>query len=453
MVLTGVKNHAFRTSRRLFTPIFSTFRDFFTPNFILCQKKLALLLATFKAILYLVVLKKPQCMNIHFNLKSPSAEKSPIRLIITHRGVVYRKSIGISCQTDQWSVAKGKCLNATINKKLQIIQSSLLSDLDEFSTPKDIDTAIAKALDTAFGRETKEDTPKVSNPETKAYIDYFKEWSERESTSIRQRKLAYTNILSLMGQSSWDEVNESYCYRLVRKMEDKGWGINYQGNMIKAIKVVMNEGLKLGYHSNRAFLDFKAPHAEVDNIYLTADEMEKLWTADVHSSLKSKSRDLAWLGYLTCARFSDYSRLTDSNIGTDGKIRFSQQKTSRQVVLPCSPRVREILARNGGKAPELSHQKFNQYIKELCKDCGIDDKVEVVAIKGARRERSVLEKWQLVSSHTFRRSAATNLYLQGVPLRSIMQLTGHSSIAMLEKYLKVGGEENALRLADNPFFK
>lgn len=387
-------------------------------------------------------------MNIHFFLADKSRQKTSINLIISHRGKYYKKATGLVCLTEQWSTAKGKCLNATINKRLQMIQSSLLSDLDEFSTPKDIKQAIVRAL----GGKPKEDAPKVVAPQTKTFMDYFKEWSERESTSIRQHKLAYHNVLDLMGDASWDEVNESYHYRLIRKMEEKEWGVNYQGNMIKAVKVVMNEGLKLGYHSNRVFLDFKAPHAEVDNIYLNADEMERLWVADISSSLKSKSRDLAWLGYLTCARFSDYSRLTEDNIGTDGKIRFSQQKTSRQVVLPCSPRVREILARNEGKAPELSHQKFNQYIKELCRDCGIVDKVETVSIKGTKRIHEVVEKWELVSSHTFRRSAATNLYLQGVPLRSIMQLTGHSSIAMLEKYLKVGGEENASRLADIDFF-
>lgn len=343
-----------------------------------------------------------------------------------------------------------KCKDRCVYNKLRLIHIRAEERQEEAVTEEDVLRVMEYAI---VGEQRPQKRVNPVKIKAQTYMEHFKEWSERPSVTIKHRRLAYNNILKIMGKANWDDVNESYCYRLILKMQDKGWGINYQGNMVKAVKTVMNEGLKLGYHFNHSFQGFRAPHSEVDNIYLTEAEMQLLWNAEIKSSLKSKSRDLAWLGYLTCARFSDYSRLSEGNIGSDGKIRFNQQKTSRAVVLPCSPKVREILERNGGCAPVLSHQKFNQYIKELCKDCGINDKIETVSIKGARRERSVCEKWELVTSHTFRRSAATNLYLKGVPLRSIMQLTGHSSIAVLEKYLKVTGEENADRLSDNEFFK
>lgn len=379
-------------------------------------------------------------------------DKGSIRLVASHNGKQYKKATGLTIDPSLWNKdAKSlpaKCKDRKVWEKLRLIHIRAEEKQEEAVTEQDVLRVMEYAISGEYAPENGSKTARKQG-----YMEYFKEWSERPSTSIRQRRLAYNNILDIMGDVSWDEVDESYCYRLILKMQEKEWGINYQGNMIKAVKVVMSEGLKLGYHSNRSFQDFKAPHSEVDNIYLTEEEMQRLWDAKIKSSLKSKSRDLAWLGYLTCARFSDYSRLSEDNIGTDGKIRFSQQKTSKAVVLPCSPKVREILERNGGKAPVLSHQKFNQYIKELCKDCGINDKIEVVSIKGTAREHSVCEKWELVTSHTFRRSAATNLYLKGVPLRSIMQLTGHGSIAMLEKYLKVGGEENADRLSGIEFFK
>ena len=387
-------------------------------------------------------------MNIHFYLSDKGRETTSIVLVISHSGKYYRKATGMTCKTATWSAAKEKSGHAPTDKRLNEIRASLLSDLDELSTPQDI----KKAIDKAFGVKVKEVAPKIVRRDTPTFFEYIKEWSERESTSKRQRVLAYNNIRRLMPTTDWADVTEVWYYRIIGKMEDAGWGINYQGSTIKFIKVIMHEALKLGYHSNRAYEEFRIPHAPVDNIYLTEEEMNRLWLAEPKQSMQQKARDLAWLGYLTCARFSDYSRLTEENIGTDGKIRFAQQKTSRAVVIPCAPRVREILSRNGGRAPVLSQQKFNDAIKELCQDCGICDKCETVSIKGRKRIHKVWEKWELVTSHTFRRSAATNLYLQGIPLRSIQQLTGHSSLESLERYLRVSGEENADRLSGIDFF-
>ena len=42
-----------------------------------------------------------------------------------------------------------------------------------------------------------------------------------------------------------------------------------------------------------------------------------------------------------------------------------------------------------------------------------------------------------VSTHTFRRSLATHLYDAGVPLRQIMAILGHASLASLTSYLNL----------------
>lgn len=42
-----------------------------------------------------------------------------------------------------------------------------------------------------------------------------------------------------------------------------------------------------------------------------------------------------------------------------------------------------------------------------------------------------------VSNYTFRRSLATHLYDSSVPLRQIMAITGHASLASLTSYLNL----------------
>ena len=55
----------------------------------------------------------------------------------------------------------------------------------------------------------------------------------------------------------------------------------------------------------------------------------------------------------------------------------------------------------------------------------------------ALRRASDLLGFEGVSTHTFRRSLATHLYDSGVPLRQIMAIAGHASLASLTSYLNL----------------
>ena len=50
-------------------------------------------------------------------------------------------------------------------------------------------------------------------------------------------------------------------------------------------------------------------------------------------------------------------------------------------------------------------------------------------------ETKTQEKWKYVTSHTARRTFATNLYLNGVDLYTISQLCGHSSVEVTKTYI------------------
>ena len=58
-----------------------------------------------------------------------------------------------------------------------------------------------------------------------------------------------------------------------------------------------------------------------------------------------------------------------------------------------------------------------------------------------------LEKWQLVSTHTARRSFATNMYLMGVPSITIMRITGHKTEKAFMRYIKLDEEQHAKIIA------
>ena len=62
------------------------------------------------------------------------------------------------------------------------------------------------------------------------------------------------------------------------------------------------------------------------------------------------------------------------------------------------------------------------------------------------RERNKKKKFEMISSHTARRSFATNLYNDGYPAISIMHITGHKTESSFLKYIKTSPEEHAKKL-------
>jgi len=62
----------------------------------------------------------------------------------------------------------------------------------------------------------------------------------------------------------------------------------------------------------------------------------------------------------------------------------------------------------------ISNQKMNKYVKELCELAELDEQFEVNTFKGKIKTTTFQPKHELVSTHTGRRTFATNLLLKGL---------------------------------------
>ena len=57
-------------------------------------------------------------------------------------------------------------------------------------------------------------------------------------------------------------------------------------------------------------------------------------------------------------------------------------------------------------------------------------------------------KWELIATHTGRRTCATNMYLsKKYDLREMMLVTGHKKVETFMKYIKLSLDEEAYKLA------
>lgn len=248
----------------------------------------------------------------------------------------------------------------------------------------------------------------------------------------------------------FDTINRDFYNKFVDYLEKKGRMPNTIGRNIKDIKTFMGEAFDMDLTTNLSFKKkyFVTPGEESDSVYLTETEILKLYRHDL-SEKKSleRVRDLFVFGCWVGLRFSDYSDIKPENIvQIDGEyfIKVKAKKTSQEVIIPTNPIILDIFKKYDdmpNKLPKsISNQKFNKYIKDVLKDAGFEE-------LGRLSTNPVLPLYDCVSSHTARRSFATNYYLQGFPTIDLMKITGHRSEKNFLKYIRVSKLDSAKRLS------
>ncbi len=232
---------------------------------------------------------------------------------------------------------------------------------------------------------------------------------------------------------------------------------NTVGKHIKTLKTFMNEATDRGYNTNLEFKKrkFKTLREESDSIYLTLEELEKFEKLDLSASPRlEKVRDLFLIGCYTGLRFSDFTQIKPENIITEKSIiQVRTQKTGERVSIPLHRTVKKILAMYDNILPKAyTNQVMNRYLKDVASLAGLKETVETTITRAGKIEKTLSKKFDLVSTHTARRSFATNLYLADVPSISIMKITGHRSERSFLQYIRVTQEQNADKLVNHPFF-
>lgn len=229
------------------------------------------------------------------------------------------------------------------------------------------------------------------------------------------------------------------------------YSANSVGAFVSVLKIFLQKAKERGRTIADDLSSFTKTKEESISVALSEDEIERLIAFDFSYDRKlENARDLMILGLWTGLRVSDVMALPV--IDPDSKfIEVEPMKTRNtsgaKVVIPLHHHIKEMIRKRGMPKP-IIECSFNKFIKEVCKAVGFNDDIEGMLMnpKTKRKERGVFKKWQLISSHTCRRSFATNLYLMNFPTLSIMKITGHSTEASFLKYIKVTPKEHAEKL-------
>ena len=286
--------------------------------------------------------------------------------------------------------------------------------------------------------------------------------------SVRAAMTQFGNFQIEKGRNiDFQDVDMNFYHEYTAYLKEKNYSINSIGKCIKELKTILRAAESEGYEVNPKYKDkkFKGTRIEVDSIYLTRDDLSKIMSADISklSQGYDLARDIFMVGVWTAQRVSDYNNLSRENIKQhripkiiDNKLVYKefqtveirQKKTGSKVSVPMSSELKSILERYDYQLPHLEDQVLNRYMKDICKLAGLDDIVEVQTTKGGKAVKEFKQKWELVHSHTARRTGATLMYLAGMDYYDIMRITGHTSPTMLKKYIKADSIEVADKITD-----
>lgn len=240
---------------------------------------------------------------------------------------------------------------------------------------------------------------------------------------------------------------------------------NYSTNTIchdlSLIKTVCRYAEDKGLQISKEVFKWTFKTEKIEIVYLNEDDLLKIENTTDLPDYLDNAKDWLLISCYTAQRISDFMRFDKSMIRTEknkqGKkvqlIEFTQVKTSSTIAVPLHQKVIEILEKRNGDFPRpISDQKYNDYIKEVCKAAEINDLIKgsvmVETEEGSgifRKKPGVYQKWELVTSHIGRRSFATN-YFGVIPTRLIMSATGHAKEDMFMKYIGKTQTEQAKEL-------
>lgn len=420
-----------------------------------------------------------------FTLRTPSATSPTLILLIYRFGdskFVY--STGESIHPDQWDKATQRAKTNLRGNPTQLAQNKETNlQLDRYHLKI---TEVLAALQTAKQQPTIEhvkdemdrEFKKVSKPKT-TLLTWIEDWiettkltREREPKPISPKtKTKYRITLKHMrdfanlkrkGKLSFEDIDLEFYSDFVEYLtKDLNHTPNTIGKNIKVVKIFMREAFEVGVTTNVEVekKKFASMSEDVEHVYLTEGELEVIAELDMsRKPALDRVRDLFLIGCHTALRFSDFTAIRPENIittsGGGRVLKINTQKTWQTVIIPIHPTVEAILAKYDNHLPRaISNQKTNIYLKEIAAMAGINTPVEVAKTIGGKRVQTTLPKWQLVTTHTARRSGATNMYLAGVPTLAIMKITGHKTESVFMKYINVDEEVNANILMNHSYFK
>lgn len=269
---------------------------------------------------------------------------------------------------------------------------------------------------------TKADSTIVKIRAVKKFLIYFAEFTSYE--------LRLDNI-----DFRFEETFMDYCFNQKQTLN------NYYAKIVKTLKAFLNWAYNRGYHSSLDFKKIKSKENDIEVVYLTIDELMKLYNHKFKNSSKDRARDMFCFLAFTGQRHSEIYRLKNANI--EGEyLNFTVKKTKtvdHRVYLV--KQARELIKKYQDSIyfpiPRITSQKLNTRIQECCEDIGLTQEVILTRYIGAKEISQTFRKCDIITSHVGRKTFITNSLVLGIPERVVRSISNHKDEKSFRKYVNI----------------
>lgn len=407
-------------------------------------------------------------VRINFNLREKTHGKmTPIRTLIRWDGNTLKYPSGERIDPRDWSeknqrAKKSLISGADLNINLSNIEigiekayRSITEKLERSPTADELRHAIDLNLDKVAP---------ITDPDLLQFIEKFIDDSRTKINPVNGKLMAVQSIKNYQttlthlrdflkkDRPQFDQIDLTFYDRFNKFLsQKKGLALNSVGKSIQTLKSFLRAAEEEGIHVNPSYRTkrFKTPSELTDKVYLTENELNALFHLDLSQNKRLETvRDLFLVGAWTGLRFSDFTTIERDHI-VDDRIRIRAKKTGNAVVIPLHAIVRAVMRKyseqfDNSLPPAISNQKMNSYLKEVTALVDeLQTPVMVSSTVGGVRKTIAKRKCELVTTHTARRSFATNMYKMGSPTRSIMAITGHKTESSFRAYIRLDSDEHA----------
>ena len=387
-------------------------------------------------------------VNFRLNKKNKKDKSGFLRMDFSYTAKRFRYFVGISILEHHWSSTKQR-VKSSVTNSMEI--NRRLNEISEETVKVYYDLLNKNITPSNAVLKEKLDDKLRGISSQLSFFDFVDEFIKRSNNSKKPstiKEYIYTiNDIKkfekyIKRKIEWETIDmKFYDEYMDYQYNVKGNSQNLFGKRIKTLKTFLNDAYNRGANKHLMYKGFKVLQKDTDAIYLTEDEIEKIYTLDLKDNARlEKVRDLFIIECNTGVRFDDLMHIEKDNVKKDS-IKIKVRKTGKILNTLLLPDTQVILKKYSYQLPRISNTNYNLYLKEIGKLAEINDAIMHNTYKSGKEISIKKKKFELISSHTSRRSFATNMYHRGYSSVMIMSITGHKKESTFLKYIRITNEE------------
>lgn len=392
-------------------------------------------------------------VKVSFYLKEPNAIKETMLYCFVYvtRKDTFKISHRIKLHPNDWNHAKQtvKKTNSNCNE-LNDLLKKIKGDYESLCLKASLQNLpITKAYLT--NNSTTKNKVETESLLFMAYDEFIKSKNTSCTKRTIQKYLLIKKYLKRFAISQNFDLNfntvdlvfyEKFCQYLLFELKMFN---NSVSKTIKFVKTFLNYAVDRGYTENLAFKKFKELKDNSNEIIaLSESELLKIVMLKSLPDYLENCRDLFLLLCYTSLRFSDLETINGSQINNN-IISYTVKKTKEQQQIFLNDTIKTVLdkytVKNIVKLRLISNVNCNKYLKEIGQLAELNEPIKKTRIRGGEAITKDLQKWQLLTTHTGRRTFTTLSLYKGINPELVKKITGHKTDREFKKYQKFNDEQ------------